>query len=155
VERVKAHIAQVHVLRQSPNPKGVIEEAEKALAEAKQLGYAPVLADANIAVAIVHLVANHPKEANAALDDAIVAAEAGRHFRAKAQALAIGMELAYNAGDYASALAKDRLARAALAAIGGDDPLEADMEGVLGWIANKQNDSAKAEQHLRRAVELR
>ncbi|HEX5058815.1 MAG TPA: serine/threonine-protein kinase [Kofleriaceae bacterium] len=155
IDKVKAGIARVHVLRNSPNPKHVIEEADQVLADAKKLGYAPVLAEANVASAIVHMVANQTKEANQAVEDAVVAAEAGRDFYTKAHALAVGMELAYNTGDFTGAVNRDRLARAALSAIGGNEKLEADLESVLGWIAARQEDESAAEKHLRRALELR
>ncbi len=155
VDRARAAVARVHVLRNAGDPLRVIENAEQALAEARKLDYAPLTAEASLAAAIVYMVANKAAQANRALDDAIVAAEAGRHFRIKAQALAVGMELAFNAGDIAGATSKDRLARAALAAIGGDPKLEADLESVLGWIASRQEDLPTAERHLRRALELR
>lgn len=155
IARVRGHIARLTILRNSANPANVIEQAEALHADATALGYGPVTAEAYVAVAIVHMVANQIDKAKAILDDAVVAAEAGRHFRAKAHALAVGMELAYNEGKLDDALAKNRLARAALAAIGGDAKLEADMESVLGWIADANKDAASAATHLRRALELR
>jgi tetratricopeptide (TPR) repeat protein len=155
IERVRSRIAHLNMLRNSTAPTGVLEEATAVVTDAKKLGYAPLLAEAYVAAAIVHMVANDVKQATADIDDAVVAAEAGRHFRAKAHALAVGMELAYNLGDLEGAVAKDRLARAALSAIGGDGKLEADLESVLGWIADGKNDGKAAEAHLRRALELR
>src|SRR5690606_13499650 len=67
IERVRAQVAHVHALRTSANKQPVIAEAERALADAKRLDYAPVTAEAALAVAIVQMVANHPEDAQRAL----------------------------------------------------------------------------------------
>jgi tetratricopeptide (TPR) repeat protein len=154
VASVRASIARVHAHRSRRDPKPDFTEVKQMLAAAQQLGYAPVTAEANLAAAGMYFDARATREATQTVEEAVIAAEEGRHFKVKAQALTLALDLAYATGDLAGAPSKDRLARAALAAIGGDVRLEASLESVLGSIASRQRDLPRAEAHMRRSLAL-
>jgi serine/threonine-protein kinase len=155
VAQLRARERHLRALLAAGRSADRMPEARALVADAAQLGYPPVQAEALLTLAGLLWAHDDFSAMEATLLDAVEAAKAGRAHRLAAEAL---VELLWVVGEergrYADAHNYAKLARAELKGIGGDERLEAlldDSEGVL-WL--RQKDLAKARPLLERGHAL-
>ncbi|MBL8953651.1 MAG: protein kinase [Myxococcaceae bacterium] len=82
IAQVRLELAKAEVLQHAGRTQAALDAARAAITRAKQTKYPPVEAEAWLQVVEPLRDQGHADEARAALDEATVAAEAGRHFEA-------------------------------------------------------------------------
>jgi tetratricopeptide (TPR) repeat protein/predicted Ser/Thr protein kinase len=124
VATLRSRLAEATARESAGRYSEALELADSIAGDARQLGYAPVLAEALFVRGAVQGDTGHQGAAITTLLDASVAAETGRHDHALADSLMrLVMTLAQQ-GRFAEAHDYARLARAAVARAGGDPKLE-------------------------------
>ncbi|CAN5885020.1 hypothetical protein BH11MYX2_BH11MYX2_09050 [soil metagenome] len=131
-------------------------KAADAVARAKVLGYAPILAEAELVDARIARSSDNAAAAEKALYEAIYAAEAGRDDR---RAVRAWIDLAAITGIIQKKLDDGRralrMADAALQRLGEDHRLEAELAGTAGKLHLVAGEFDDAEADLRRSLALR
>src|SRR5690606_15035059 len=104
--------------------------ARRAVAEAEQLGFRPLVAEAQLALAVALQSANQPVEAADMSERAHLSAQAGRHATALADAAVLRVGLAYDQADMEQGRAWLAKAEAANEATGGDSRRAVQLRGA-------------------------
>ncbi|HEY4056754.1 MAG TPA: serine/threonine-protein kinase [Kofleriaceae bacterium] len=131
-------------------------KADDAVARAKAIGYAPILAEAQLVDARIARTGDNQAAAEKALYEAIYAAEAGRDDR---RAVRGWIDLAVVVGIFEKKFDEGRralrMAEAALQRLGDDHRLEAELAGTAGKLHLVAGEFDDAEKELRRSLDLR
>ncbi len=156
VERVSARLARAKALLDGGRYAAGVEEALKASEEAQAAGYRPMQAEAGYLLGRLQEKAGRAKDAEAALEQAVLAAESSGHKEMEARAWS---ELVTVLGSRLrrpdEAQAAGRHAAAAIEALGGDELLEAQRLYHLGnaqWSQAKYREALESHQ---RALAIR
>jgi serine/threonine protein kinase/tetratricopeptide (TPR) repeat protein len=129
--------------------------ARQVSADAKALGYLPFTAEAELMESAVDLAVGDPAAAEAALTDALWAAEAGRHDEVAARAWSrLVRVVGYSKGEHERALTYVPRATAAIARLGGSAAIEIDLELGLGALEYGRRRLADAAAHEDKARAL-
>jgi serine/threonine-protein kinase len=155
VEGIQRRVAAAEAQLAAGRPAAALALAEPASAEAKQLGWRPLEAEAGYTLGRAYEAAARYPEAAAVLEGALWAAEAGRADELKAEiamfSAAVLSRWLYRVDE---AHARERQADAALERLGPRPLLRASFENYLGMSALHEQRLAKAEKHLGRALAL-
>jgi tetratricopeptide (TPR) repeat protein len=156
VAAVRTRIAEARALMYAGRLAPALAIAETASAQAHRIGYAPLRAEALVALGSLFEKTARYAEAERILHEAVWAAEEGRHDEVKAQAW---IALAWLVGVKAGARHEEGLriaehARAALVRLGGNDEVEASLLLTLGTLYEDRQPE-KALQFYERTVTLR
>jgi eukaryotic-like serine/threonine-protein kinase len=148
-------LAEVKALRAAGRADRALALGGEALKAARQLQYAPLLAEALLVHARGLIVRGDAKGAEAELHQAIQAAAEGRFDRIAAEAwVALVALLGVVERDLPRALALEEAARAAVARTGQDRALEAELCGALGMALLYQGRANEALAQAERALAL-
>lgn len=153
IEGVRDDIAQSFALRQVNRFRDAGEAADRAVAAAKDIGWAPLRAEALYAQSRVYIGRQDGKRAAAALEDAVLAAVEGRQESIEADSW-IGLVRAYAVDlQWEHAHASARHAHALLARSPDEDRMAKLLreEGFTAWREGKE---AEARATLEQALEL-
>jgi eukaryotic-like serine/threonine-protein kinase len=156
VEQLHDRLAAVKAQRDAGRHRQARDMATAAVADARTLGYAPTLAAALARLGSLDSDARRPAEAEAALDEACLLAEATRADELVAEVSIIQIYVAGDLGhDMARAWRWRRHAEAFLTRLGGHELLRAWMLNDAGTVlyAHKRFEEAAAEQ--RRALQIK
>jgi tetratricopeptide (TPR) repeat protein len=152
---IGTELARAEALRAAGRYREALPIGQAAAGEVAKVGYAPAEAEALLLRARLEYRTGETQRAKATLHEAWARAEAGRDDRRKAQALE---QLAYMEGIEQSRPAEGlrwaRLARAALARVGGEDRIEAEIlraEAGIYWQQDQFNEALK---EIERALSL-
>lgn len=104
--------------------------ARQAVARAEQLGFRPLVAEAQLALAVALQSANQPTEAVDMAERAHLSAQASRHAAALADAAVLRVSLAYDQADMEAGRAWLAKAEAANEATGGDSRRAVQLRGA-------------------------
>ncbi|HME89899.1 MAG TPA: tetratricopeptide repeat protein, partial [Myxococcaceae bacterium] len=156
VEEVRARIAEAKMLHATGNHARAAEVANAAVEAANLLGYKPLRAEALYALAQNEERRGERAAAQAALEDAIIAAQASSHdeVAAKAWILLVSV-VGYQQGRAEEAQRLARFAGAAVERLGPEHPLEGQMHQVLGRVFAAQNEHAQSLASFERAVAIK
>src|SRR5262249_24050981 len=156
VEEVRARIAEAKMLHATDNHARAAEVANAAVEAANLLGYKPLRAEALYALAQNEERRGERAAAQAALEDAIIAAQASSHdeVAAKAWILLVSV-VGYQQGRAEEAQRLARFAGAAVERLGPEHPLEGQMHQVLGRVFAAQNEHAQSLASFERAVAIK
>ena len=152
---IRARLAAAEAERLAGKYDEALRTAEAATADARALGYAPVVAEALATLGNLQDYAGQARPAEESLFEAWTMAVANRHDRAAAQAVLDLLWMVGNEGrryDEAERLA--RLVDVALRRIGDPVDLRVRYLGFLGGMANDRRQPARALELLKQALEL-
>jgi len=148
-------LAEVKALRAAGRADRALALGGEALKAARQLQYAPLLAEALLVHARGLIVRGDAKAAEAELHQAVRAAAEGRFDRIAAEAwVALVTLVGVVERDLPRALALEEAAQAAIARAGQDRALEAELRGALGMALLYQGRAREALAHEERALAL-
>jgi tetratricopeptide (TPR) repeat protein len=128
VAALRIRLAEATARRNAGQYAEGLKLAESIIAEARQLAYAPVLAEALILRGNLEGDTGNETAAINTLVDAGVAAESGRHDRMRAEALMRLVTVVGSQARFAEAHSYARLGRAAILRAGGDPNFELKLE---------------------------
>jgi tetratricopeptide (TPR) repeat protein/predicted Ser/Thr protein kinase len=132
-----------------------LELVRPVAATARVLAYRPFEAEAELLQGQLEREAGDVAHAEATLETAVWAAEAGRHDEVAARAWSTLVFLVgYDKAEYARGLALVPRATAAIARLGGNPDIEATLERALGAIDADQSKLDTAVAHFEKAVAL-
>lgn len=144
VERLRGSLAHARSLLEAARIREALAEAQGLAAEARALGWQPLLAEALLLQGDVLWHTDKLAEAHEKLREATLAAEASRHDQVLAQAL-VSDALLVSEGlqRFGLAVELEERAAAAIARLGGDDDLTAHLEDHLGMRLTRQGHIAE------------
>ncbi len=155
VEQVNARLSHVRALANSGQFNTARAEAEAVVALANALNHLPTRAEAYYQLALIRMRQGEAANAQAALLDALYAAEAGHHDRLAARAR---IDLVTVMGEFLAqhtlANAAIREAEAAVARVGSDPEMESALASTIGGAFLAQDRCEEALVQLRRALRL-
>jgi tetratricopeptide (TPR) repeat protein len=155
MEEIETRLAAARAHQEAGRYASGLDLARAAAAEATELGYRPLEAEALLAQGRLEHRAGEPKLAEKTLERAVRAAEAGRHDRVAAMAWAeLTFLVGYELARYARGVELGDHAAAALERLGGDDEIQSTLEKALGAIEADQGRLDPALAHFERAVTL-
>jgi tetratricopeptide (TPR) repeat protein len=132
---LRARLAEVDARTTAGRYAEAYKLSEMLVADAKKLGYAPIVAEALSSLGVIEDWLGDYKSAVDTLLSAVSAAEIARHDHAKAKAL---IHLVFTLGTrysrYEEAHSDADMARAALTRAGGDTALEFELDAELGKL---------------------
>jgi eukaryotic-like serine/threonine-protein kinase len=156
VEALQADLARVKALTDSGKLLEALPEAQHVAQTARALGHAASLAEALVALALVHQRLEQPEPAEAALHEAIPAALESHHEEMLATALVRLIFVAVAQSRPQEAVRWGQYARGAVAALGpGHEQLEASRLSNMSVLAGAQGDNAEATRLDEAALALR
>jgi tetratricopeptide (TPR) repeat protein/predicted Ser/Thr protein kinase len=150
-----AELAKARALRLAGRFGEGLVASQALLAHAQRFGYPPMTAEALFQVEFTYSSSGDAAHTEEIGEDAVFAAIAAHHPAIAARA---AVELIWNLGVSADRRVEarrwGRLAEAQIAALGGNDELEALLAGTLGSMALYGSDPDAAQRELTRALEL-
>jgi serine/threonine-protein kinase len=154
-ERIRRALADAKALRDAGGVKAATGRLRALVADARRVGYAPVLAEALALLGATEMDLEHIDSADGAFKEAVWLAEASRHDEVKAVAATelVGTMVRRKRYDEADDWGKQ--ADAILRRIGGHDRTRSWLETNVGVLRLDQGRGEEALAHERRAVELK
>jgi len=135
--QVRQHLDAAFVTFQLGKQQAGVDQAKVVVAEARALGFRPVLAESLMYFGQMQSQIGMPKEGEAALEEAMLVAEASRHDRVVAQSrISMTTNLTLGQNRYADAHRMVRMAQAAVDRLGGDDRLQSEVLGRESVLAH-------------------
>jgi tetratricopeptide (TPR) repeat protein len=155
VDAVRVRLDSAQALERAGQYKQGLEVAREATRAARGIDYPPVLAEALLTEGSLLFEAGATRDAEAATEEAITAAAAGKHAVAAADAWVqlirlVGVELAQTD----RAIHMQLAAEAAIVWAGGDERMSARFLATLGNVLHSQGHYADATLRLERALAL-
>jgi tetratricopeptide (TPR) repeat protein/predicted Ser/Thr protein kinase len=149
VAALRTRLAEAHALYEAGQYANGLELAQSAVRDARQLGYAPLLAEALAVDGTLESVIGHDDAAIETLLQASEVAETCRHDHVLAEAMSRLSWLASGKARFAEAHSYVRLGRAALTRAGGDIKLELGLGHAEGNVLDDEGryDEALAAYH--------
>jgi tetratricopeptide (TPR) repeat protein len=154
LEQLRVELARAGIRARSGDPSQVLPEVETSVTKARDLGDAPMTANALHLLGVVQDRLGQSKDARDSLSEAALMAAAGEHHRVAAEA-ATAMMGVVGPEDYKQGLLWGWYAEAAVERIGMGGPEEAAMLEGLGAVFAAHGKLDEARDHYDRAVELR
>jgi tetratricopeptide (TPR) repeat protein len=155
VAALRARLAAAHARRVTGAPRAVVDDAAALVAEARALGFRPLLAEALELQALVAYDLHDPKRATELLDEVTWTAEASHDDELAARAwMQTASSLATQKVDAAEAEKALRRASALVERLGRTPALLARLSSVTGQIRYTQGRYAEALEAFQRAAEL-
>ena len=153
IDGARELIARARALEAAGKYADVLGLAEASARDAAAIGYAPLQADALLALGRARFLEGDYPGARDALFDGVVAAEAGRSDRAAAEAWIELMNVRAKLDAFHEAHESDRLAAAAIERLGADDALTARRSYMLGVVLNEEGKYEEALAQFRGALD--
>ncbi len=154
-EAVRAHLAKVKALEDSVHYEQAREEGEKALAEAAEVGDAPVIGAAHLQLGRLFLLMGEFPRGLGHTEDAAVFAQGGQdRFLAARAWVQLASTLALRQQKLEEARRWLRYARAALRAPPRDPAAEAQVDGAEAVILQSEGRLPEAEVLFQRAIRI-
>ena len=151
-ESIAQRLSEARALRATEQHPLALEQALLAHAELERLDHAPTRAEVLLELGLLYLKLGQVERTEETLLEAAWTAEAARYDRVVAEAR---IALVFVYGDMrlrpATGAAFVREAQAAVARLGGDTELEAELEQRLGGVLMEQKQCAQALPHIERA----
>jgi len=129
--------------------------ASEALVDARPLGYRPLEAEVLEELGELQYQAGDWRASEGTLQDAALAAQAGREDRVAASAWTFLVYVAVENARYERGHDWARLAQATLDRMGGDDDVRAELESRLGTLLSTEGHEEEAYPHYLTSLELR
>ena len=156
VQDVRVQLARAKALTDAAKYKDGFAVATPAVAAARAIGYRPLEGEALEQLGALQYWSGNQAEAARTLEDAALAARAGRDFRTEATAWTLGIYVWFAKSQFEPAHTWGRYGFAALEAIGGgDDRLRADLLSNLGSVYDREGNYVTALDYSTRALALR
>jgi eukaryotic-like serine/threonine-protein kinase len=153
LDALAARLADARVRYQTGAFAPALVAATTIAEEARGLGYRPFIAESGLLQGQLEHRTGKPDEAVKTLEAAVWAAEAGRHDEVAARGwVDLLFLVGYEQGNHARVPEISNRASAAIARLGGNDDLEANLEQALGAIAASRGDLAEAVKHFEAAI---
>ncbi len=155
VDSVRVRLDSAQALERAGQYARGLQLARAATAEARQIDYPPVLAEALVTEGKLLFEAGETRGAETVTEEAITAAAAGKHADAAADAWVqlidlVGVELA----QAERALGMRLAAESAIVWAGSDERVAARFEAAMGNVRHSQGHYDEAIDHLNRALAL-
>jgi tetratricopeptide (TPR) repeat protein len=138
VAELRTRLSEATARRNAGQYAQALKLAESVVGDARQLSYAPILAEALTLRGVLEGDTRHKGTGVTTLLDASVAAEAGRYDHALAEALAELVFALSSQARFAEAHDCVRLGRAALARAGGDSQLEMRLDQCEAFVLSDE-----------------
>ena len=156
VARIRTGIAEAKAMDDAGDSRGASESLKTLVADARRVGYAPVLGEALLKLSEIQVIAGERSEAlTRAFKEVVWLAEAARDDELKAEAATILIFVATASDRFAEADDWAREATAILQRIGGHDRLRSWVEMHLGYNLRLQGRLEEALLHDERALALK
>ena len=155
VSELRDRLARARAHKESGKFAEGIALARPAASAARSIGYRPLEAEALLVEGELEQRSGDRAAAEATLMQAIYAAEAGKHDLVAASAwTTLVFLVGYEDARYARGIELARHATAAIERLGGNGPIEGNLEKALGAIDADQGHDQEAIRHFERAVSL-
>ncbi len=151
---IEAELARIEALRWAGRFAEGIERADALLREVRRTGQTRVALEVQVALGHLQLSAERPALAEPLLADAMFAAIAARQHQVVARAATQLVTAALDLRRLADAEGYARHATAAIAALGGDRTLAAELANSIGTLRNEQGRHDEAIERLEAALAL-
>jgi len=155
VEGLRQQVAEARALQEAGRYDASIRQAKAVVEEARTIGYDPLLVEALHILGRSQIYVAAFGDAEPALDEAMIKAQASRHDRALAEAAVDKAGLLTMSGQFEVLNRFVPWARAAVARIGGDLRLESWIDTSLVYALNEQGKSAEALRFDMKALEAK
>jgi tetratricopeptide (TPR) repeat protein len=155
IARISSQVAQLKALTDSGRYLQAKEVAEQAVKASRELGYRPLEAEALLLRGMLESRSNEREASERHLTEAVRAALASRSDVLLARAAsALVFTVSLDPKRLDAALEWSELAKSALAGMGGNEEVEAELFNHLGTAYTKANRNPEALAALQRALEL-
>jgi serine/threonine protein kinase/tetratricopeptide (TPR) repeat protein len=154
VERMRQRVAEVKALSAAGRYKDGLARAQALVAEARALGYSPLLAEALHALGRTQTFAGAP-EAAPILEEAMLLAESSRHDRVLAEAAVDQVSLLYNLRRPEDLRRFVPRAEATVKRLGGDQLLESWIQTAVGGMLDFEGNWQAALAAHQQALDLK
>jgi tetratricopeptide (TPR) repeat protein/predicted Ser/Thr protein kinase len=155
LDALSIELAAVRAMMRTGRFAPALERARSLTAAARVLGHRPFEAEADLARGEIERTLGQTAPAKATLEAAVWAAEASRADEVAARGwVDLVFLVGYEASDHARGDDMAKRASAAIARLGGNDILEARLEGALGAIAADEHKLTEAVAHFEKGVAL-
>jgi eukaryotic-like serine/threonine-protein kinase len=155
ISRISSQVAQLKALTDAGKYKAAKALAEPTVEAARALGYRPLEAEALFTRGVLEARSGEPVAAEQHLTQALWAALSSRDDVVLTRAAStLVFAVGFDPKRHEEALRWAELAKAALARMGGDEELEAELFNYLGVAYNRQNKLAESLTALQRSLQL-
>jgi len=156
VEEVRKRLADLKARYDSGRWKEALRDGPGLVAQARNIGYQPLLAESLVLLGRVLLKAGDHREAEKNYVEAFAAAEASRHDEVRAEiAEALVYVIGYEAGRFEESYRWEKIATSILSRLGGHDLLRAWLFNDLACVLNQQGRHVEAIQAATKAIDLK
>jgi tetratricopeptide (TPR) repeat protein len=156
VDDLRQRVAELKAKFDAGRSKEAIQTAPLLVAEARKIGHLPLVAETLLLSGRVMTIAGDSVGAEAALDEAVLTAEASRHDEVRAEAAAfLVYVVGYQRANFDQGKRWAKVADAILRRMGGHDLLQAWLLNDLGGVLVQEGSPETAIPLLQRSLDLK
>ncbi len=155
VEKLRADLTRVEALQDAGQDVRARDAAAEAVEKARSIGYPAALAEALYRLGRAEYLLERPRQARAALDEALLHAEESGHHEMRARVLVAQVQnQAHFANDNDATRKLARRARAVVRGWGRDDTLDAEIDRALAHMLVEEGQYSQAVKRYQHALSI-